>query len=930
MPLSINIFDIQDLNANTILEVGQRATINLKWSGSDQKLEHILGSSMRFDIIDQTFQDGTYAHLSTSDERRYRVTLVDEADGSTLWRGHLLPDLYSEPYRVGSFPVSFTASCGLGTLKNQYLDADFYQAELSLVEILSAILKLTGHSLDFWIDPAIVNSAQPFWHQNYLDDALFTDDDAQDDAYEILEKIVEGSLCRIYQLDDRWYIEGVNKLGRYERIFQRYDADGNYLGEGSQQKSAINRTFYADPEIVNHIPVKVIEGYYELDDSNIAESAFKVSNPGFVVTTDVELVNYDWVYTSVGFTPKYNTKDGKVFFAPLGNSNESIRLRSESLLSAGDRVEWIIEMTNYWDGTGTFGRDVEEIVLSGDWDKSQPYEIYYTNPSNGQEVILYSNINGSSPDDARYQLLFDTDRKARLSIKMIAPVTAYYNIRFYQPTAPSGTKLTGIFLDGLYLNNISEDGEQVYTDTIEGTYTRDLERELPMHDDMRKLVHMIRLSRLKDQGTTYDTLTANNLVTLNVDGKNYIRLSLEFLTAALAHKDSITVEGTDLTVVGALYNYLGSQEHYLEYDSASYGGLVSDGDAMILTLKTFAPVPSNITDWQQWYDDFYGISPVRYGQAYVDVLRKLYVAAHPMIEATVRGFVTPQDILGFNYRGQRAFYVLDCEQHLDRFQTTLILSENFYGEAATELLPPVVDAGVDIALASGESTTTLTAVASDPDGTIVSVLWEVVSGSGAVITTDDQLITEVTGLTSASYEFKVTVTDNDGLTAFDTVRVSKSRGYTLEMTLVVDTEKSTNPGNQDPFEALDREWYEMRVVPELDEDQTARVVIDGVIIKQTPVDIAGAKPSAVFSLGYNNQFFEAGVHQIVTLFRRGDVKTLALQAKAFNSVNDSIFPNVDGNVYAKVQADIPLAEIVTGSPGTFTNLPLQYIVEARK
>ena len=78
---------------------------------------------------------------------------------------------------------------------------------------------------------------------------------------------------------------------------------------------------------------------------------------------------------------------------------------------------------------------------------------------------------------------------------------------------------------------------------------------------------------------------------------------------------------------------------------------------------------------------------------------------------------------------------------------------------------PTVDAGADKTITEGESVT-LTATASDPDGTIQSYEWKegsVVKGNSATLTLNN--------LSKGVHIFTMTVTDDKGATASDTVRV---------------------------------------------------------------------------------------------------------------------------------------------------------------
>lgn len=90
-------------------------------------------------------------------------------------------------------------------------------------------------------------------------------------------------------------------------------------------------------------------------------------------------------------------------------------------------------------------------------------------------------------------------------------------------------------------------------------------------------------------------------------------------------------------------------------------------------------------------------------------------------------------------------------------------------------IPPTVDAGANqtITLTGISATTdvTLTATASDPDGTIVSYLWEQLSGTPVSIDTPNTASATPNDLPADTYVFQVTVTDNDGATATDTVTI---------------------------------------------------------------------------------------------------------------------------------------------------------------
>jgi K319L-like, PKD domain/Kelch motif/Galactose oxidase, central domain len=88
--------------------------------------------------------------------------------------------------------------------------------------------------------------------------------------------------------------------------------------------------------------------------------------------------------------------------------------------------------------------------------------------------------------------------------------------------------------------------------------------------------------------------------------------------------------------------------------------------------------------------------------------------------------------------------------------------------------PPIARAGNDTAIILPIDSVTLNGSAStDPDGTITSYKWTKVSGpSSSNITKTDSSKTLVKGLVTGVYKFELSVTDNGGLSAKDTIQVT--------------------------------------------------------------------------------------------------------------------------------------------------------------
>ncbi len=96
------------------------------------------------------------------------------------------------------------------------------------------------------------------------------------------------------------------------------------------------------------------------------------------------------------------------------------------------------------------------------------------------------------------------------------------------------------------------------------------------------------------------------------------------------------------------------------------------------------------------------------------------------------------------------------------------------GFILTEKAPPAgtpsVNAGADQTITLPQNSAVLTGDAKDENGSIESFTWSKVSGPAAyTIVSPGQASTTVSGLTEGTYVFRLTVTDNEGTTAYDEV-----------------------------------------------------------------------------------------------------------------------------------------------------------------
>jgi hypothetical protein len=120
------------------------------------------------------------------------------------------------------------------------------------------------------------------------------------------------------------------------------------------------------------------------------------------------------------------------------------------------------------------------------------------------------------------------------------------------------------------------------------------------------------------------------------------------------------------------------------------------------------------------------------------------------------------DGIHVNTEAHHIFYSRVIAKHL---LDTLCLRKN---------IPPVANAGGNLAVSLPLDFVTLNATASmDPDGSIVRYAWRQIAGPGLSLLLDQQAaIAKALQLLPGVYTYELTVTDNEGASAKDTLRVS--------------------------------------------------------------------------------------------------------------------------------------------------------------
>lgn len=811
MSYYIDIID-QVLNENLfVLEVASKNGVVLSWSGTDRKDDlGIVGSNLVFDLAHREKTDAKFIKFFTGNEIRFKAELRKQSDDGLVWTGFLVPDTYSEPYTNGVTFVQMTATCGLGRLKGKYLPESFYRDEKSVIQIIAEVLKLTGLSLPIHFNPAIENSVQKDYNLIYLDTALYLDKKKKKDAYVILEELMADMLCVCYQADAVWNIEGLNQRFIKNTKPKVYDVNGIFVNQIEKTRLSKKLKAYVDPIVTQIPPYNMISVSHKRVPQSFPATIAKEKNEGWTVSNLVkgEIYATDWNgnngYFAKTKNPDYNVQLLK-YWEPgfMGgiptttpfDENDFVDLKNKIFVYKYQKMKFkaVFGWLKYLSGlTAT--------------DESR-----YINPFFYElrlnDTILFSNKKSEIKEN---EIILFEDEKAQLDFEIIMPNDGLIDLKIWRSGQNVYTSnCLGFDLKELELSPIAFEEEMIVEDLINDEFTVDKEIELICSDDETGFSNAFRLAKLKEAGAVYNEIVVPILYGFEQNGKYYAVVDLE---GANLIKDNINTTlwfGEWLQNIEVIYNYAETEQMVVVTDNP----LINQGQFVVRVYKSVDVLGSR-NFWQQWTDSVYKIETNRYAQTVANVVRRMYATATEKIDMTVNGAVKFNDFLLFHYVSDRQYIVTNCSWNLDSNKSQVTVCQSVYRDSGNtgpdpENIPPIVNAGIDIVLESAQTTAQLTAVSYDTDGYVISQNWSKVTGGfGDVIVTPNQLSTELQNLTEDNYEYRIDVIDNNGATAFDTIKLSRMKDYTISLLKTFSTGQEANYNFK----------YELRFTPNVPAD----------------------------------------------------------------------------------------------------------------
>ena len=230
-----------------------------------------------------------------------------------------------------------------------------------------------------------------------------------------------------------------------------------------------------------------------------------------------------------------------------------------------------------------------------------------------------------------------------------------------------------------------------------------------------------------------------------------------------ANSFSETVETLDTTNIenGGWKTYvLTKQEYTINFSGVAINSLYAGGDNTKFSYDVIKIIKRNRTliDWRVEDD----AGNLDYGKCYItDLSSESNIDEFISFNATLLGYGVPNEP--------------EEPEEPDNEAPTVIVTSDLYS-----MTLPI-------------NQTNLQATASDADGNIVSYQWTKVAGGNVSIVSPNSTTTDITGMVEDSYIFRCTVTDNDGLTAFDQKVINVLAQQ--EVLIAFNTSLGNNTGN---------------------------------------------------------------------------------------------------------------------------------------
>lgn len=770
---SIKIFDTDNLQDVTELNYAENGSISLRYNGGDDKLQFIVGSDLTFTIEDYNFSDGRFDKFYTENETKWLVELWGSSFGqpqSLKWRGFLMPEQYREPWANEPLYIELTATDGLGRLRGKELPAQSYVEEKQLMKFLADALKQTGLSQDIYFSPSFNNLTKE-WKDIYLYGKAFIDDKENPDfAADVVEKICKSLRCTLYSELGAWFLVGHNKGMISEVTYQHYNVDGDFVESKtiSKEKTDVSKLFFPTP-VISIVPkVGKVALQQKFSPVQLPKNVEKQENEGYSLqegNTEFS-VPTDWVVSGI-FNARIKLDDGKLHLGQtlVADDTAFIVLRSPNYIEIGKKFTFKNKFT---------------LIQRGDDDTSGESYVAASLWENKLKVEMRISSDGQNGPFSIYNYSFNPDRSSENEHTVISSASGYVMLKIFRPIGLSSTDgVFDIVVDEMKITDIEmkdDDVEKVVT--ISDDTSVEVELELPLTDDVLVSDFSFRNEPLRVENQTHNDIEVSIISTFQQGAKKFVRLSPADLVFLNGYKNTVFVQRSGIgeliliPEVEVIFNYLDGEQMLFSYNDVALSFTILASDKIFVRVTTFQLTNLARTDWRLWIDDVAKMNPRNHAQLCIDMIERHMKLPHIAIEGTIDAIVSFSNLVKFFWKTERVLQVTNLSIDLTSGTSDVFLVESFYGNSFSENIPPFVDAGSDQTLNTSETSTIVTATASDPDGIILVKQWSVLQGS-ATIESPNELRTIVRDISTDLVELQILVEDDGGLQATDAMTIQR-------------------------------------------------------------------------------------------------------------------------------------------------------------
>ena len=544
-----------------------------------------------------------------------------------------------------------------------------------------------------------------------------------------------------------------------------------------------------------------------------------------------------------------------------------------------------------------------------------------------------------SNNDQGY-LKYEDNGDAELELRLRIENDGLLDLKFYQPYGSVvDTQYRGTKFKELNIEILPEINDEVYVinNTELGSNVSDL--TIRFGDDPTLFANAFYLEKRRIFDTALSRMWFEVFFYKVIDGQQYaiipiraaaLAYRLRFETSRIYHVNSANATtGEILDNPEIIFNYENGEGHAIAVNEELTNGHI------LINYAIYKDQTQSRLKNTEWTDALIGVQKERYGQIVGEVEKKIYETPHFTFECSTDSPVKFNDIIKRKYFGEdRYFSPSNLSWRPDNNTSDITMNELLYSGVNSDLIPPFVDAGPDITMGVNDSVTFLSAVASAPSGTIENVQWTIITADDSInIISPSNLDTEVDSLDTDFYTFRITVTDSNGLTAFDEVNVIR----VSESILFLDELSREEDQSYDGFEESKEFLYELKIDPDFEAGQQLSLkffVFIGLFTNnpnQPPNLFSQVEINKNGTEIFNFRFTQNSLEGSSLDYSSGEVR-LSFDSNDVITIRFILRTEVIGtidNESASSDAIIRFTEVVSGSDIALSNLPLERKLSTR-